>query len=69
MMKSINATLVIVLLPILLQAQESTDFLRSTGKIYSVVLTVVILFLGIVFYVWRLDQKVKKMEEEFGRKS
>ena len=52
------------LLPILCGAQESVDFLRSTGKIYSVVFTVVVLFLGIVWYVWRLDRRVARMEKE-----
>ena len=45
--------------------QESADFLRSTGKIYSVVLALVIMFLGIVFYVWRLDKKVKRLEDDW----
>lgn len=55
----------LIMIPILGFGQESTDFLRSTGKIYSVVLAVVILFLGIVLYVWRLDKKVSQMEDEF----
>jgi len=55
----------LLMIPIISFGQESTDFLRSTGKIYSVVLAVVILFLGIVLYVWRLDKKVRQMEDEF----
>lgn len=57
-----------ILIPLLGFGQESVDFLRSTGKIYSVVLAVVILFLGIALYVWRLDRKVSKMESEFQNK-
>lgn len=53
-----------ILLPVVLIAQSSLDFLRSTGKIYAVVFTVVVLFLGIVLYVWRLDRRVSKMEKE-----
>jgi preprotein translocase subunit YajC len=53
-----------VIIPQLLAAQASDDFLRSTGKIYSVVVVLVIMFLGLVFYVWRLDKKVKQMEDE-----
>lgn len=54
----------ISLMPVFLHAQSSLDFLRSTGKIYAVVFTVIVLFLGIVFYVWRLDRRVSKMEKE-----
>lgn len=52
------------LLPLMGHAQDSLDFLRSTGKIYAVVLTVVVLFLGIVWYLWRLDRRVSKMEKD-----
>lgn len=67
-MKTLVANLMFILLPLCAVAQGSVDFLRSTGKIYSVVLAVVILFLGIVFYVWSLDRKVKKMEDEFAKR-
>ena len=43
-------------------AAENTDFLRSDGKIYSVVLGIVLIFLGIVLYIWRLDKKLTKLE-------
>lgn len=55
----------LMMIPLIIIGQESADFLRSTGKIYSVVLAVVILFLGVVLYVWRLDIKLSKMEDEF----
>lgn len=47
------------------QSQNSTmDFLRDTGKIYTVVGVIVILFLGIVFYLFRLDNKLTKLEKQ-----
>ncbi len=46
-----------------LSAQPNdSDFLRSTGKIYSVVLAVVIIFLAIAVYLWRIDNKLTKLE-------
>jgi len=45
-------------------AQGSIDFLRSTGKIYSVIAVVVIVFLGIVFYLIRLEKKIKEIEKK-----
>ena len=64
-MKKAYLLLMIIIIPQLLVAQASDDFLRSTGKIYSVVVALVIMFLGLVFYVWRLDKKVKQMEDDW----
>lgn len=47
-----------------LTAQESADFLRSTGKIYSVVAGILVLFLLIVIYLIRLDRKITKLEKD-----
>lgn len=41
---------------------NSLDFLRSTGKIYSVVAVIAVIFVGIVFYLFRLDNKLTKLE-------
>jgi len=45
-------------------AQSDPDFLRSTGKIYSVIAVIVILFLGIIFFIFRLDKKVTEIEKQ-----
>jgi hypothetical protein len=42
------------------------DFLRSTGKIYGVIAAVVLILLGIAYYLWRLDNKLTKLEKQFG---
>jgi CcmD family protein len=41
---------------------QAIDFLRSTGKIYSVVGVIVIIFLGLAIYLWRIDRKLTKLE-------
>ncbi len=38
------------------------DFLRSTGKIYSVVAVVVVIFIGLAIYLWKIDKKLSKLE-------
>ncbi len=43
-------------------AQGGDDFIRSTGKIYAVVGVILVLFFGIVFYLVRLDNKIKNLE-------
>ncbi len=45
---------------------EMADKMRSEGKIYVVVLVVVILFVGLLFYMIRTDRKVTKLEKEVG---
>jgi CcmD family protein len=50
------------LMPELYAQNNDGDFLRSTGKIYSVVVAIVIIFLAISVYLWRIDNKLTKLE-------
>ncbi|MCB0524025.1 MAG: CcmD family protein [Lewinellaceae bacterium] len=50
-------------LPIV-QAQGNRDFMRETGKIYVVVGVILLIFLGIVLYLVRLDRKLTKLESQ-----
>jgi len=43
---------------------EMADRLRSDGKIYVVIAVLVIILLGIIFYVARLDRKISRLEKE-----
>ena len=48
-------------------AQESTppaDFMRSVGKIYVVVGVIVLVFLGLAFYLWSLDRRLSDLENQ-----
>ena len=54
---------ILVFLPMLIEAQQtSLDYMRSTGKIYVVIAVVVVIFLGIFFFLIRLDKKLTKLE-------
>lgn len=44
------------------QSEVNTDFLRSTGKIYSVVVIVILIFLVLIGYIYRIDNKLTKLE-------
>ena len=44
------------------QAQGNRDFMRETGKINVVVGVILLIFLGIVWYLIRLDRKLTKLE-------
>ncbi len=66
-MKKILTTTIMFMLPFVLMAQDNGgDFLKNTGKIYVVVGVLLILFLGIVFFLFGIERRLKKMEEEHG---
>ena len=48
----------------LLQAQGNRDFMRETGKIYVVIGVILIIFIGIVLNLIRLDRKLTKLEHQ-----
>lgn len=49
-------------------AQSATeppaDFLRSMGKLYVVVAVIVIVFLGLAIYLWSMDRKLTRLENQ-----
>ena len=46
------------------QPVEMADFMRSSGKIYVVIATVVIIFAGLAIYLFTIDRRLKKIEKE-----
>jgi len=48
---------------ILLQIPMAETF-RSSGKIYVVLAVVLIILGGLFFYLFRIDKKLKKLEDE-----
>ncbi|PWS31294.1 CcmD family protein [Pedobacter paludis] len=43
---------------------EMADALRSNGKIYVVVICIVVILLGLLVYLFALDKRLKKIEKE-----
>ena len=46
------------------QSPEMDDALRSSGKIYVVVVVIAIIFIGLAFYLFSIDRRLKKIEKE-----
>ena len=44
------------------------DQLRQDGKIYVVVVVLLILFIGIASYLWIIDKKIARLENELKNK-
>ena len=43
--------------------EEPTDFMNSNGKIFVVMVLVVIILIGLFIYLINLDRKIKKLEK------
>ena len=43
---------------------EMADSLRSSGKIYVVVLVISVVFIGLAIYLFSIDSRVKKIEKQ-----
>ena len=43
---------------------EMADVFRSSGKIYVVVATISIIFIGLAIYLFSIDRRLKKIEKE-----
>lgn len=57
------AYLLLTLMPLSAMAQ-SENLMYSEGKIYVVVAVIVIIFLGLAGYLYRMDRKVTALENE-----
>lgn len=44
-------------------AKEENGFMRSEGKIYVVMVVVITILAGLIWYVSRLDRKLSKLEK------
>lgn len=42
---------------------EMADAMRSSGKIYVVIATIAIIFLGLAIYLFTIDRRLKKLEK------
>ncbi|MEZ4918329.1 MAG: CcmD family protein [Saprospiraceae bacterium] len=45
-------------------AEGNRDYMRETGKIHVVVAVLVVIFLGIVWYLFRLERKLTNLERQ-----
>jgi CcmD family protein len=67
-MKKLLILIVLILSCISVFAQTSTqpemaDVMRSSGKIYVVIATIAIIFIGLAIYLFSIDRRLKKIEK------
>lgn len=72
-MKKILTILTLLLSSLNLLAQnndiEMADQLRTDGKIYIVVICIVIILGGLLFYLFAMDKRLKLLEKKSGSKN
>lgn len=61
--------LIIIQLSAFSQEIEMADQMRAEGKIYVVVAVVLTILIGLLFYLFSLDRKLKKLEDTVKDKS
>lgn len=72
-MKKILTLLITLLSSLSVFAQDSqiemADQLRSDGKIYIVVICIVIILIGLLVYLFKLDGRLKMLEKKSAEKN
>ena len=68
-MKKLVSLVIMMLCFVAVKAQngqdvEMADTMRSSGKIYVVIGTIVIVFTGLAIYLFSIDRRLKKIEKE-----
>ncbi|MDE3143493.1 MAG: CcmD family protein [Bacteroidota bacterium] len=67
-LKRIAAVIAMSIIAVFAQAQnvvtDNNDVMKSNGKIYVVMCVVIVIVLGLFFYLIRLDRKITKLEKE-----
>ena len=46
---------------------EQIDFMRSIGKIYVVVAVILVILLGLFYFLFRMDKNLTKLENQINR--
>ena len=67
-MKKLVTLIFLILTSVNLFAQdngiEMADVMRSNGKIYIVVACIVIILVGLLFYLFKIDSRLKMLEKK-----
>ncbi|MCF3108599.1 CcmD family protein [Niabella sp. CC-SYL272] len=62
------AFILMLSLPGLAMAQPASEnLMRSNGRIYVVIAVLLVILLGIFLYMFRVEKKLKKLEQDSGK--
>jgi CcmD family protein len=60
----LTLVLALVLHHELLAANGAQDFFQAIGKMYVVVAVILVIFIGLSLYLWRLDRRISQLEKK-----
>lgn len=61
---TILITLMLINFAVFAQEPEMATALRSSGKIYIVVAVIAVIFIGLAAYLFSIDKRLKKIENQ-----
>lgn len=53
-----------IILPSALMAQTAKNFMYSGGRIYVVIAVLLVIFIGIIFYLVKIEREIKKLKKD-----
>ena len=62
-MKRYTSFFLLMLISFFSQAQTNEGLMQRDGKLFVVIAVVLVILSGLFFYVWQLDKKISKIEE------
>ena len=72
-MKKFSVTILMLVLSLQLFAQNGdssiSDSVYASGKIYVVVACIVLILLGLLFFLFTIDKRLKKLEQKSAAKN
>ncbi|MEJ2881810.1 CcmD family protein [Pedobacter sp. GR22-6] len=72
-MKKISVTLLMMMIAVKLFARQDgnaiSDSLYTSGKIYVVVACIVLILLGLLFFLFSIEKRLKKLEKKSSDKN
>lgn len=63
MKRLLNTLLLLTWIPVLATAQSGESLMRSSGRIYVVIAVMLVIFLGIILYMIKIDKKISKLKD------
>jgi heme/copper-type cytochrome/quinol oxidase subunit 3 len=53
-----------IIFPSALTAQTAKNFMYSGGRIYVVIAVLLVIFIGIIFYLVKIEREIKKLKKD-----
>ena len=62
MKRILNLLMLLIGAPVIANAQTVDNLMRSSGRIYVVVVVMLVIFIGLIAYLIRIDKKIGRLK-------